>query len=72
MQMTKQWQCSCGAWINYAYGKHPHITQAEASVESLIAARLAGNENPDLGGETKIENEWRTPAHKTREVPADV
>lgn len=67
-----EWQCSCGAWISCAWGAHPHIVTAPASAEALIAARLAGNENPDLGGATEITKVWRMPLMPVREAKNDI
>lgn len=63
-----EWQCACGAWISKAYLRHPHIKTAEPSVDQLVAARMAGNENPDLDGATEITYGLWSPASPIRPV----
>lgn len=71
----REWLCSCGAWVPFAWGRHVHVSQEPASLEALLnmrAAAAAGLHGivPDaLAAETEITNEWRTPQHQTRDAP---
>lgn len=65
-----EWQCTCGAWVPMAYGRHPHLKTTPAAFADLHAARIAqeaGLSVPDATeGETVLQYVWRTPEMPTR------
>jgi hypothetical protein len=67
MSLGREWRCSCGAWIPYAYGRHPHVKARSQSLEEMVQARL-GNEIAPLYEAVEITHEWRTPEHAVREI----
>lgn len=66
--MRREWQCSCGRWLNYEYGRCTHVKNKELSLTEMIAAR-EGSDVADLYGAPEISHEWRTPQHAVREFP---
>jgi hypothetical protein len=65
--MTREWCCSCGTWLSFAYGRHPHVKGRDRTVQEMVAARM-GNEPDPLYDVQEISYEWRTPQHPVREV----
>lgn len=65
--MRREWQCSCGVWLNYAYGRHTHVKTRDLTLQEMRMAR-EGNAVEDLYGAPEITHEWRTPNHAVREV----
>lgn len=68
MPVMREWQCSCGAWLPYAYGRHPHVKARRETLQDMIAAR----ERDDVANiyeAREISYEWRTPEHPVRETP---
>lgn len=65
-----EWQCTCGAWVPIAYGRHPHLKTTPPAFADLHAARIAqesGLAVPDATeGETVLQYVWRTLEMPTR------
>jgi hypothetical protein len=67
MPVTREWRCSCGAWLPWSYGRHPHIKTRNQSLSDMIAAR----ERQDIDQiyePREITYEWRTPEHAVKEI----
>lgn len=68
--IEREWQCTCGAWVSMAYGRHMHHKEQTTSqaVAEMIAARERG-EDIDAATEVAIDHVWFNKAFLQRDKP---
>lgn len=66
----RQWQCTCGMWLDMSQLKHIHYINArEPTLAEMKAARMAGRDGDALAMQTDMDAVQWQPNFPRRDKP---